>query len=603
MNRMLLALLLTVGCYTLHAGDDKKIVASSLRSAMVYRTGAELTHAAKVLLEQGNNELVIEGLSNKIDLNSLQIGCNGPVTILSVEFATDYLRPLIKSPTVKRLEDSLESLDHELSRIQTAYKTNMELLDLLKSNKQIGGTQSGLSVAELTKMVEYYKTKTAELNNEIMQLKQRESKILGLHSKIAQQIKEEEQKNAKTSGKLMLQVYSPVSGDIHFTVSYLTPAAYWSPGYDLRVDNINQPMKLSYKAKLVQTSGIDWQQVKLSLSTSVPVQRNNAPELKTWFLSYATDKAKYFMDGLAGKAAGVVADNRSSELAEVVVVGYGTRHNGSAADEPEVTEPLYFVNGKEVTYGEYRKIEKRAIKNINTLSGNEATRSYGRRAGAGAIVVTLKEELGDYVSIQDNQLNVVFDIELPYDVPSNGKEQNVVLKDFKIPVSYNYFTAPHIDKDAYLLGELPDWESLNLLPGEANIIFEGTYIGRTKIDPASTDDTLHLTLGRDKRVVVTRELVKELSVVKFFGMNKRQTFTYEITVKNNKKEKIQMILKDQYPLSTNKDIEVELLQFDGAVKNEETGVLTWKPELAPGEVKKYRVSYTVKYPRDRQVNL
>ncbi len=218
------------------------------------------------------------------------------------------------------------------------------------------------------------------------------------------------------------------------------------------------------------------------------------------------------------------------------------------------------------------------------------------------VVVTLKDELGDYVSVKDNQLNVVFDIDLPYDIPSNGKEQNVVLKEFKMPVNYNYFTAPHIDKDAYLLGEMPDWESLNLLPGDANIIFEGTYIGKTHIDPASTEDTLHLTLGRDKRVVVTRETIKEFSSVKFLGSNKKQTFTYEITVKNNKKEKIQMTLKDQFPLSSNKDIEVELIQHDGAQVNEETGVLTWKPELLAGETKKYRVSYSVKFPKDRSLN-
>jgi len=62
-------------------------------------------------------------------------------------------------------------------------------------------------------------------------------------------------------------------------------------------------------------------------------------------------------------------------------------------------------------------------------------------------------------------------------------------------------------------------------------------------------------------------------------------------------------LKDQYPLSTNKDIEVELLQHDNASVNEELGVLTWKLELNPGEVKKIRVSYSAKYPKDRVINI
>jgi hypothetical protein len=56
-------------------------------------------------------------------------------------------------------------------------------------------------------------------------------------------------------------------------------------------------------------------------------------------------------------------------------------------------------------------------------------------------------------------------------------------------------------------------------------------------------------------------------------------------------------------LSTNKDIEVELLDNGGAITNNETGVLTWKIELAPGESKKLRFAYTVKYPKDKTLNL
>ena len=64
-----------------------------------------------------------------------------------------------------------------------------------------------------------------------------------------------------------------------------------------------------------------------------------------------------------------------------------------------------------------------------------------------------------------------------------------------------------------------------------------------------------------------------------------------------------MLLKDQYPLSTNKDIEVELLESSDAGNNTELGVLTWKLNLDAGAVKKLRISYSVKYPKDKFVNL
>ena len=168
---------------------------------------------------------------------------------------------------------------------------------------------------------------------------------------------------------------------------------------------------------------------------------------------------------------------------------------------------------------------------------------------------------------------------------------------------YKYYAVPRMDKDAYLLAEVADWEKLNLLPGDANIIFEGTYVGKSFIDPSSTADTLNLTLGRDKRVVVKKEKLVDYSSTKFLGNSKQQKLTYELTVKNNKKDTVRMLLKDQYPLSTNKDVEVELLESRNASINPELGVLSWKLELAPGEMKKIRFAYSVKYPKEKVLNL
>src|ERR1044072_892626 len=109
MKRILTLLILTSLAASTHAGDDKNIVSSTLKSAMVYRIGAELAHTAKASLHQGNNELVIDNISNRIDVNSLQIGSNGNVSILSVEFSTNFLRPEVKLPIVDRKSRRLNS--------------------------------------------------------------------------------------------------------------------------------------------------------------------------------------------------------------------------------------------------------------------------------------------------------------------------------------------------------------------------------------------------------------------------------------------------------------------------------------------------------------
>lgn len=610
MNKIIVLLAAFLGIQTLlFAGDEKIIVSAALKSATVYRSGAELTHTARTTVKQGNNELLIEGLSNGLDINSVQIGADEKITILSVEFSTDYLKPAVKSAMVKKLEDSLDILYKDIARIQVILKTDNELLDLLKANREIRGTQTGLSVAELMKMMEYYKTKTLETQNEMAGYQEKQSKLQEAVQKIILQINEESQKNNKTVGKLLLQVMSPLAGSCNLTISYITAKAYWNPSYDIRVENISKPISLLYKAKLVQTTGIDWKQVKLTLATASPNQNSNAPMLKSWFLDYTNPVTRMennlYMNSIQsvvqGKAGGLAF---SAPLQETVVTGYASQLKLRGASSSNNSQlPLYVVNGEIMEASQFEKIAPKNIKSIDVVKGENATSIYGARAGNGVLVVALKDELSDYITVTDNELNVTFDIDLPYDVPGNGKEQNVSLKEFQVNTLYKYYAVPKLDRDAYLLGELADWEKLNLLPGEANIIFEGTYIGKSYIDPNSTMDTLNLTLGKDKRIVVKKEKLKDFSSVKFLGSNKKQLFTYELTVKNNKKEAVQLLLKDQYPLSTNKEIEVELTETSEAANNTELGVLTWKLQLAPGEVKKLRVGYSVKYPKDKYLNL
>jgi uncharacterized protein (TIGR02231 family) len=213
-----------------------------------------------------------------------------------------------------------------------------------------------------------------------------------------------------------------------------------------------------------------------------------------------------------------------------------------------------------------------------------------------------ESSISNYTSINENQLNVSFEIDIPYDILSNGKAHSVALKEIKIPATYRYYAAPRIEKEAFLLAEISDYSKFNLLPGEANIIFEGMYVGKTMINPNQTSDTLNLSMGRDKKISIKREKIADKSGTKFLSSYKEQTFTYDITIRNNKKESVELLLKDQYPISTDKEITVELLEKDRAKVNEETGILTWDLKLGANETKKIRISYKVRYPKDKVID-
>jgi hypothetical protein len=583
-------------------------VPSELKTATVYRSGAALTHNATASLKAGDNELIIEELSSYLDINSIQVNCPASVTILGIEFSNNYMGEENISPHVKLLKDSIETINMSIQRISTFINTSTELLEVLRMNRDVKGTQAGMSVAELTKLMAYYKTKSLEVQNDLIDYKLKKTKLEQQSAKILLQITEEQAKNTTSGGRLVLQLNVAIGGTQDFVVSYITQNAYWTPYYDVRAENIKSPLKFIYKAKISQTTGIDWKKVKLSLSTSSPKQFGNAPVFKTWFMGYIDpinamnrDLEKYkdnnIQSSLEGRVPGLSITQTNNDLTNAKINIRGIRSlTGN-------NEPLFVVNGTPISKENFSKINAANIKDTKVLTSSSAVAIYGPEAANGVVLVTLKDGLDDYVTVTDSELDLTYDIDLPYDVPTNGKQQIATLQETTVPASYKYYAVPKLDKDAFLLAEIANWQTLNLLPGEANIIFEGTYIGKSFIDPANTNDTLNLTLGTDKRVVIKKEKMTDYSSVKFLGSNKLQTLTYELTVKNNKKEPINIILKDQYPISTNKEIEVSLLESAEASVNEEIGVATWMLKIEPGTSKKVRISYSVKYPKGKVVNL
>lgn len=204
--------------------------------------------------------------------------------------------------------------------------------------------------------------------------------------------------------------------------------------------------------------------------------------------------------------------------------------------------------------------------------------------------------------VVENQLNVDFNISLPQSIPTDGKNHLVALDQQKLEAKYIYHTVPKLDKGAFLLAKIGNWGSLNLLPGNANIFFEGAYVGETYINPSVAKDTLLLSMGRDEKINISRKAVKDFTGTNFLGSNKTQTFKYEIEVKNNKNSAIEIEVLDQIPISKNKEIQVKLEESNGATYTESNGKLLWNINLAKGETKKLTFTFSVKSPKDEIIN-
>lgn len=600
-----IAIMLLTGLPEEGNANEKKTIKAQLDEATVFFQGAELTHSATANLIRGENEVWIEGLSPNIDKNSLKIKTSNGAVISSFEYSVDYLfRGKTENEATKKIQDSIDTYKQKLSLLETDIKVNAELSDILKksTDKNTAGLEKGIGIEELIKTMDYYKKKSTELQNTQRNNQLAQAELQKSIAKLEAQLRQESTKNNKTSGILKLTLSSPTTVAANFTINYYTVSASWTPSYDINVISTDKPIKIVSKAKVRQITGLDWSKVKLSLSSGTPSNGKVAPLFSVWFLQ----QAYALGSGSANRSSlqGMMMQN-SYSYNDAMPAGIALERSVPASSSKDSKAPLYIVDGTPVEMDYFNSIDPSMIKNNTYMDSNDAIKAYGSEASGGAYIISLKSGMDDYVSVADNDLNMTFNIDLPYSIPGNGKEQSIELTTKEINAEYKYYCAPKLDIETYLLAEISDWQKLNLLSGKANITYDGTYVGESFINANSTQSKLSLTLGTDKRVAVKREKMNDYSSTKFLGSDVKQLFTYKITVKNNQNKAIKMVLKDQYPRSQAKGIDVELLKetTPWTANVEELGVITWEENINSGDNKVYYISYSVKYPKGSNLNL
>ncbi len=509
------------------------IVSPNLSGVKVFLKGAELSHAAKMTLDKGLNEVVFTGLASKIESGSINVSGKGDAVIMSVVQRFDYLRPVEKTPQIKSLEDSLDALNKSFSLNQIGIDVLKAEIELLAANRSIGGKEKGVSAPDLQKMAEYYTKRHAEINGRMLDLSLNAKRIQKDIDKVKNQLNELAARIKKTTNEVVISVLSKAGGPAELNLSYFIPDAGWQPFYDIRVDRINSPANLNSKADVRQQSGIDWKDVEVVLSTRNPSLSNEKPEISTWFIDFPRP---VFYSKMRESAAKLAAAPMLEEF-----------------DANQLTVP------------------------------QEA------------------ETMADYFDVNAKQLSVEFKPQIKYSIPSDGKPHYVALQEFSVPAGFEYYAAPKIDGNAFLVAGLTDWAGYNLLAGQANIYFENSYIGQVYINPESAKDKLSISLGRDQNISVSRESLKDFSEEKLLSSDLERTFAFEIKVKNNKKVAVKILIEDHVPVSKNKDIAVKLVESSGAEFNPENGKLKWLVDVEAGEAVSKKLVYSIRHPKDKKI--
>ena len=510
-------------------GASELIVNSELKSVKVFLRGAELTHSATFEFSRGSNTIVINGLANNINQNSLNIKGAGEFLILETKLSKDYLLEREKNEVIKTLEDSLKTLQNDINLINADIEVGQSEISLILANQKLGTDTKAPSVTEIKKMQEFYKKELTGLHKEIINYNKKIEKLNETIERIRKQLDEMNNYQHKGSSEILVTIIAEQKGKGSIELKYFTYDAGWQASYDVRVENINSPLQLNQKGMIWQNTGLNWNDMNISLSTGNPSLGSYIPELSPWHLDF------YREYGLQKSRGAAVNDQ---VLAEAVVVS-------ALPAKPGI--------------------------------------------------------MSDYVTVEQNQLTYEFVTPIKYTILSDNKKHMVQLKDYEIEANYSYYSIPKLSDDAFLTAIIKDWKNNPILPGEANIFFDNTFVGRTTLSPGNTEEEIKLSLGQDPNVSVKRESVKDFSEDKFLSSDVERKFSYKLTVKNNKTTDVNLVLEDQIPISNQEEIEVKLLNPDGATMDKETGKLTWTLKISPGSTIEKNLSFNVRYPGDKEI--
>ena len=634
--RQVILLVSVFYCLTLSA-QTKKNIESKIEKVTVFLEGAQVQRNAKVNLAAGKYELVFTNISPAIDKQSIQVKADNSVTVLSVIHQQNHLKEQKKQEEIKDIETLKEAQQEKIALQKNILNVFKQEETMLVKNQQIGGANNGLKATDLKDAADFQRNRLTEVYQKQMETDRTIKKLEAELIKMNRQLAELNQKADISTSEIHVAINSKEPINSSFIITYLVKEAGWYPTYDIRVKDISSPINLQYKANVFQSSGEDWKDIKLFLSTGNPNENGTKPVITPWHLKYiyAYQPSLNTIQGTyaSGTVAGKITDEKGNVLPGASVRIKGTR-TGVAADNNGsyklIAKPgdVLVVSGAglettEVVVG--RSTTMDIVTQRTVIAGTEVVvTALGQTSGGswlsgGYENTRQKKELGYSVSkvksadIERNEnLNTVisyqptttiYEINEPYTILNDGKNYTADIDGYEVKAQYEYYAAPKLEPDAFLTAKIVDWQQLNLLPGETNLFFEGTYLGKSMLDVTKAGDTLNISLGKDKAVVVKRTLLKDYSSKRFIGSNKTDTRQYEIVVRNNKAQAVNIIIEDQFPISTQKEIEVQDRKYNGARLDEDTQRLTWQLSVESKKENKVGFKYEVKYPKEKVLQL
>lgn len=551
--------------------EEPKAITTTVHAVKLHLQGAQVMHKNTVQLKKGRNHLVFTNLSPKLYEQTIQVSATNNAKVVSVTTKQNFIERRQATPKIKSLNDSVAIFKDAIALLNDERMSYEEEKAVLSQNRDIKSNQQNLTVAEIQSMADYYRTRSFEINKKLTKL---DRQIEELNRQMFNTKLQLHELNAdkRAMAEIFLVVESDAATSTDLDLRYVVSDAGWAAVYDLEAGDFADKINLKYRALAYNNTGIDWNDVQLTLSTADPLQSMAQPSLAVWSLDHASS---YNINAITSINVDISVNNNT---------------------------PIQRQQIQQQAQGYYKLSEQDEIKGILGEDFNDKidynTAEFERYRANQPDLPTIITETLDVP-----EFNADFEIEKPYTIPSDRKPYSIEIKSIDLAATYKYFAVPKIDKDAFLLAQVVGWEDLDLVGGPINIYNNKKYLGQSRLNINNLSDTLSVSLGRDPNVVLSRQKIKGSSGKVFLGTSKKATIAYEITVRNNHSKNINIQILDQVPISSDKDVVVTVDEMSSAAYDIPTGLLSWNIALDGMKTQKMTFGFSIKYPKDKEVHI
>jgi uncharacterized protein (TIGR02231 family) len=539
--------------------SEKIVVDSHIQAVTVFSERAMVKRGFNQYFTKGIYQLEIRHIPGGLIDESIRVSGEGTAKakILGVEIKNIY-SDQATNQKVKEAEDKFNKLDNQVATLTNRGDVLNRQMNFIIAigDKTAESINKDLpiarpSVAEWTQMLKFIGVNLDSINNELRQISIDKIKLVEQRQIVANELSKLRLETSRMEKSAIVDIDVEQNGEFAMAISYSIGGANWSPLYDVRVNSDRKEAELTYMALISQNTGEDWTDVKITLSTAKPMALNAIPKLVPTILDYS---------------------------------GAGQLHvRGSRPGE------IGFIDDGVILAKDVSTVSRLAPLGIETQLSQQ--------------IMAVQAETSVVSNIG---IAATFEVIPKTTINSGDQPQKVTINVLNFKGAMDHFAIPKQSANVYLKTKLCNESQSPLLPGRANVFYDGDFISATAITTVVPRDSFELFLGVDQAMKINRELVGKLAEETGFTGGKRKiTYEYKITVENFRKTDENIMILDQYPISQNKDIELSLKSvippINALSDDESQGFLRWNFSLKPSEKKQMQFKYEIKYPKDSTI--